>query len=165
MKLTQHMTNVIRPVIRLGGYIAAAAMMAIMLVTVLDVFLRYVFNRPLLGTIEITEYLMVVLCFLAIAFCALDRGHVTVDLVVQGLKRTWQTFYEILGYLLCLVLYVPMTFIYIPEAIDVQRGGEESEILGIPASPFYVVVIIGCALVTIVLLIELFNSIQRLKEK
>ena len=165
MKLVQQITNIIKPVIRFGGHISGVAMMAIILVTVLDVFLRYVFNRPILGTIEITEYLMVVLSFLAIASCAMDKGHVTVDLLFQRLKKRWKTIYEAFGFLLCLILYVPMTYVFIPEARNVALIDERSEILGIPAFPFYVVVIIGCALVTIVLLIELFNSLKRLTEK
>lgn len=164
MKLAQRLTKIIRPVIRTGGILAAVALVAIMLVTVLDVFLRYVFNRPLLGTIEITESLMVTLSFLAIASCAFDDGHVSVDLVVLLLKKKWKSVFHILGYILGLLLFVPMTYVFVPEAFSVWEGGEASEVLAIPSFPFYVFVIIGCAAVTIVLIIQLLNSIQRLRE-
>jgi TRAP-type C4-dicarboxylate transport system permease small subunit len=58
-----------------------------------------------------------------------------------------------------------MTLVYIPEAISVKNFGEESEVLAIPAFPFYIVVIIGCGLLTLVVMIELLKAIQRLTEK
>lgn len=164
MKLGLKMTNAIKPVIRIGGYIAAVVLAAMMLLTVLDVFLRYVFNRPILGGMEITEHMMLVLCFLAISYCATEGRHVKVDLLVARLKDRVQTIFAVIVYGLSLVLFIPMTLVYIPEAIVVQRFGEESEVLGIPAFPFYIVVIIGCGLLSIVLLVELIKSIERLLE-
>ena len=165
MKVGQQMTNIIRPVIRLGGYVAGVVLAAMMLLTVLDVFLRFVFNRPILGGMEITEYMMGVLSFLAISYCATEGRHVKVDLLVSRLKDKGQAIFAIIGCALSLMLFIPMTLVYIPEAIAVRYYGEQSEVLGIPAFPFYVVVIIGCGLLSIVLIVELVKSIERLTEK
>ena len=165
MKSAQPAANAIKTVIRIGGYIAVVALAVMMLLTVFDVFLRFVFNRPILGAMEITEYLMVTLSFLAIAYCAMEKGHVKVQLLVSRLKTRGRTILGIIGHVLSLVLCIPMTLVYIPEAVDVLRTGERSEVLGIPAFPFYIVVIIGCGLLTIVVLIALINSIKRLTLK
>lgn len=165
MKLAQQMTNIIKPIIRLGGYVAGVVLAAMMLLTVLDVFLRFVFNRPIRGGMEITEHMMGVLSFLAISYCATEGRHVKVDLLVSRLKDRGQTIFAIIGWALSLVLFIPMTLVYIPEAIDIQSYGEQSEVLNIPAFPFYIVVIIGCGLLSMVLLVELIKSIGRLAEK
>ena len=165
MNLSQHITHVARPVIRIGGYVAAITLAAMMLLTVLDVFLRFVFNRPILGGTEITEHMMVILSFFAIAYAAIEGIHVRVELLVKRLSRKAQAVFTIIGYVLSLVLCVPLTLVYIPEAIAVRSYGEESEVLAIPAFPFYVVVIIGCSLLTLVVIIELTKAIQRLTEK
>lgn len=165
MKITQQLESIIRWVARLGGYIAAVAIVAMMMVTVVDVVLRFFFNSPLMGSIEISEYIMVVLSFLAMAYCAIEGGHVTVDLVVSLLKKKTQIAWDVFGYVSGLVLFIPMTLVFIPEAIEVYQMGDESEVLYIPAFPFYIVVIVGCAFISLVLAIELVKSIQRLAEK
>lgn len=165
MNLGDRMTSVARPVIRIGGYIAALALAAMMLLTVTDVFLRFVFNRPILGCTEIAEHMMVVLSFLAIAYAAIEGIHVRVELLVKRLRKKAQALFAIIGFLLSLVLCIPLTLVYIPEAISVKNFGEESEVLAIPAFPFYVVVIIGCALLTVVVIIELIKAIQRFTGK
>lgn len=165
MKLGQQVANAAKPVIRIGGYIAAVTLAAMMLLTVLDVFLRFVFNRPILGGIEITEHMMVVLSFFAIAYAGIEGIHVKVELLVKRLQRKAREIFAIIGYVLSLALCIPLTLVYIPEAITVKNFGEESEVLAIPAFPFYVVVIIGCTLLTLVVFIELLKAIQRLAEK
>ena len=47
------------------GILAIAALLSIMLLTVADVFMRYVLNNPIVGSVELCEYLIVVAGFLA----------------------------------------------------------------------------------------------------
>jgi TRAP-type C4-dicarboxylate transport system permease small subunit len=41
------------------NYLGVGVLTIMMLLTVSDVLLRFVFNRPILGTLELTEYMMV----------------------------------------------------------------------------------------------------------
>lgn len=63
------------------GVAASLLLMAMMLLTVVDVVGRYVFNRPLAGAFEVTELLLVVLIFAGLPLVAYADGHVTMDFI------------------------------------------------------------------------------------
>jgi TRAP-type C4-dicarboxylate transport system permease small subunit len=154
-KVGHQIVKTINLLIRVGAYLAIVALVSMMLLTVCDVFLRYAFNCPILGGMEITESMMITLAFLAIAYCALEKGNVKMDILVSRLPSRGQVAFDIVGYILCLVLSIPMAWCYLTEAFDIQRLGQVSTILRIPAYPFYLVVFFGCTMLSIVLLIEL----------
>jgi len=52
-----------------------------MLLTCADVFLRYLFNAPIEGTLDLTQMLMVITVFFGLAYCGWTGGHVVVDLL------------------------------------------------------------------------------------
>lgn len=62
------------------GYVTAAVMFCLMLLTCVDVFGRYFLNRPLFGGFELTEMLLATLIFAGLPLVTLRNEHVTVDL-------------------------------------------------------------------------------------
>jgi TRAP-type C4-dicarboxylate transport system permease small subunit len=70
------------------GWVAAAALAAMMLLTVGDVLLRALFNRPVRGTLEIVELLLACTFFLALPAAFLRDEHIVVD-IVDGLAARW----------------------------------------------------------------------------
>ncbi|MCL4746393.1 MAG: TRAP transporter small permease [Burkholderiaceae bacterium] len=70
---------------RIGLFVAGFAFAAMMLVTVVDVVLRYAFNSPLSWSFElISSYLMVGAFFLAVSATQARRQHVFVDLLARN---------------------------------------------------------------------------------
>jgi TRAP-type C4-dicarboxylate transport system permease small subunit len=63
------------------GWLAAAFLAAMMLITVADVVLRAVFNRPIRGTLEIVELLLACTFFLALPAAFLRDENLVVDIV------------------------------------------------------------------------------------
>jgi TRAP-type C4-dicarboxylate transport system permease small subunit len=64
----------------LGGA-ASAILLAMMLLTVVDVVARYVFNRPLRGAFEITELMLVVLIFAGLPLVSYADEHAVMDFI------------------------------------------------------------------------------------
>lgn len=60
---------------------AAVVLAAIMMVSVVDVVGRYLANRPLPGSSEITEILMAVLIYAGLPVVSQRNAHITVDLL------------------------------------------------------------------------------------
>jgi TRAP-type C4-dicarboxylate transport system permease small subunit len=69
------------------GWVAAAALAAMMLVTVADVLLRAAANRPIRGTLEIVELLLACTFFLALPASFLRDEHLLVDLIDRPAGR------------------------------------------------------------------------------
>src|SRR6185436_17964678 len=70
------------------GWAASLALAAMMLVTVADVVLRAVLNRPLRGTLELVELLLACTFFLALPASFLREEHIVVD-IVDGWAPRW----------------------------------------------------------------------------
>jgi TRAP-type C4-dicarboxylate transport system permease small subunit len=60
---------------------ASAILMAMMLLTVVDVVARYAFNRPLRGAFEITELMLVVLIFAGLPLVSFTDEHAVMDFI------------------------------------------------------------------------------------
>lgn len=63
------------------GVASCLALFAMMLVTVVDVVGRQVFNHPLAGGTEITEVALVVITFLVYPVIAYRQRHIAIDIV------------------------------------------------------------------------------------
>ena len=68
--------------------LAAAATLAMLALTVADVFLRYVFARPIAASGEITQFLLGVVVFAGLILVSRDREHVVVSLLENFWNRT-----------------------------------------------------------------------------
>ncbi len=60
--------------------VAAAVLMALMVLTCMDVAGRYFFNSPVWGAFELTEMMLAALIFAGLPVVSLRNDHVTVDL-------------------------------------------------------------------------------------
>lgn len=69
-----------RAVVPLLGYLAAAVMLGLMLLTCADVVGRYFLNKPITGGFELTEVLLAALIFAGLPLVTLRADHITVDL-------------------------------------------------------------------------------------
>lgn len=63
------------------GFAAGAVLFAMMALTFVDVICRYLFNRSVPGSFEITEIMMAVLIFAGLPLVSRRDEHVSVDLI------------------------------------------------------------------------------------
>jgi TRAP-type transport system small permease protein len=63
------------------GIGASAILLAMMLLTVVDVIARYVFSRPVRGAFEVTELMLVVLIFAGLPLVSFSEEHAVMDFI------------------------------------------------------------------------------------
>ena len=63
------------------GVVASVILLAMMLLTFVDVVARYVFSRPLRGAFEVTELMLVVLIFAGLPLVSYADEHALMDFV------------------------------------------------------------------------------------
>jgi TRAP-type transport system small permease protein len=63
------------------GIAASAILLAMMLLTVVDVVARYVFSRPVRGAFEVTELMLVVLIFAGLPLVSFAEEHAVMDFI------------------------------------------------------------------------------------
>ena len=146
-----------RVVHRIGGFILAA----MMFLTAADVFLRYIFNRPISGAIELNENMLVMLVFFSIAYTAVQKGHVRVELLVARLPMKAQIIIDSLSGILALSLSILITWQSVALALEKVEQGLTTAVLFVPVYPFIFMAAFGAGLLSLVLLTDLIRSLRR----
>ena len=144
--------------------LGAIVLLMMMGLTTADVVGRYVFNAPILGVFELTEFMVLILIFSFLGYAQSHKSHVSVDLVVAFFPKKMQVWIELCNHALCLVLMALITWMGIERAIELREAGEASPNLGVPAYPFVFFLVVGCAVMCIEYvrdLIRLFGSRKR----
>jgi TRAP-type C4-dicarboxylate transport system permease small subunit len=140
--------------------VAVIALAALAAVTVFDVAGRYLFNKPLLGAIELSEFLMVFLSFGALALAELRNGHITVDFFVAALPERARALLDAAAALLGMMFW---GFVAWRAAVHAQRiweFGEVSANLLLPTWPFYLAVTVGCGLLSLALIGRVLRTLR-----
>ena len=134
---------------------------AMMLLTVSDVFLRYVFRKPILGTTEITESMMACLAFFALAWCATRNSHLEVDLLISRFSTRVQAVMDALTRLIGLVVVALIAWRNILEAMAVRELNLVSSLIKIPSFPFYYIISLGCGILCLVMVFQVIDNIRK----
>ncbi|MFT5180258.1 MAG: TRAP-type C4-dicarboxylate transport system permease small subunit [Alphaproteobacteria bacterium] len=78
----------------LDRFVALIVLPAIFLVVITDVFLRYVFNAPLIWGLEFNEWMLLMIFALAIPECTRQNGHIRMELVVANMPPRVQAAFD-----------------------------------------------------------------------
>jgi TRAP-type C4-dicarboxylate transport system permease small subunit len=115
--------------------VASAALVAMMLLTSADVFMRYLLNRPIIGTYDIVGLLGAVMAAFAMPYTMLKKGHVAVEILVQSLSRNKQLIIETIIHLLGISLFLVLVWQAIVLSRDMKAAGEVTPTLLLPFYP------------------------------
>jgi TRAP-type C4-dicarboxylate transport system permease small subunit len=131
-------------VAKLCGWLASIALAAMMLVTVADVVLRAVGNRPIRGVVEIVELLLTCTFFLALPAVFLRDENIVVDVLDNFLPKLVPLLKRIaaLGAVVMLALIVWQGWI---SAKDTLVFGDVTSDLSIPRIVYWVPLLVGIA--------------------
>lgn len=138
-----------------GGWV----LLLLMAYTVIDVVLRYVFNKPFSGSLEITEFAMSAIVFLGIAYCGWVGGHVAVDILERPLENPRLRFVPVILTFISGVLFVAIAWLTVDEALSTMS--RISNMMRWPHYPFQFIVALGSAMYAIVLFVQTARLLRR----
>lgn len=138
--------------LRLLAFFSGILILLLMLFTVIDVFLRYVFNAPFKSVYEFTEFVMAAIVFLGLAYTGWVGGHIAVDLFAKWLDRPGLRFLTAAISFVGAALFILIAYRASLETIDTID--QVSNRLAWPHYPFRFTVPIGSALLAIVLIVQ-----------
>jgi len=164
-KLHDWISGITNPLVGLLKGIAMGVLFIMMLLTASDVIFRYVFNRPIAGSIELTEFMMATMVSFGIAYCAVLGGHVSVDVVVSLLPKKTRTIIDTITTFLSLGLFLLITWQSVIYIKEVFHSGLESPVLLLPVYPYIGAVAIGFGALCLVLLLNFFQLLSKVVKK
>ena len=146
---------------RLAGYLATGILGLLMVLTVADV-IGYLFKAPIRGTTELSEFMMVTVIFMALAWCAVTRKHVRVDLIVSRFPPRVRTILDSITLLATLGIFGIITWRSFLESMAVY---DETSLLRLPHAPFYWIMTFGLALFSLAILVVLIENIAEARKR
>lgn len=144
---------------RLAHYLSTAIILALMLLTVVDVAGRYLLNRPLRGTFELTEFAMVLIVFLAFGYAQHKEDHVVIDLLYTRMPKLLQRFVYLLSSLISLVVVSLMAWQLYVYSGRMLAGNYTTAVLRIPLQPMVLVAAVGAGCLALALGSSLWKQI------
>ena len=158
-----------RKAIRIGiirlNKISQIAMVLMMFLTAADVILRYIFKSPILFAGEITELSLAVCVSLGLSFCAIEKNHVSVDILTGKLPKRVLAIFDCFTGLITIVFFILIVWRSFVHMDYFSSNRITTMTLLIPVYPFVGIVGIGFALFTLVLLMDLVDSVFGAFEK
>ena len=150
---------------RWTNVVGVAFLFVMICVTFVDVIMRYIFNHPFEGMWAITEVMMIVAIFLAVAHTQNEKGHVSVDAITSRLAPRARTVMEFITTLLGLGIFIVVDWRIIERTIwFASRGMCHSQLISIPSAPFAAIISLGCLSLSLLLLRDLLrNAVEALR--
>lgn len=163
-RLASRLSSYLNPLCRGLAHIASVTIFALMCLTVADVLMRKFLNQSILGTVELTELLMVVIVFFTLGFSEMKDAHIKVDIFTSRLKPRIRMLLDVITQFLAFLLFTLMTVSVLRHALSMQRVGELTQDLWIPKYPFLYLTALGCAVLSMTLLFRFLAFLsERLK--
>ncbi len=145
------------------SFLVCAIIVVITLAVCVNVIMRYVFNRPIIGVEEITEQLLLFITFLGTAWLLKNEGHVTVDFVVIRLSPRTQAILTIISSLFGVLISLAFTWYGTKVAwANFVKGAYFSTILELPKAPFFAVIPLGSFFLLVQFLRRIVNTVQKM---
>jgi len=158
-KAARAIEKVVKPVTGLVNGVGQVCLVAMMLLIVADVALRYAFDLPIAASSEVVEFLLVILVFFGLANTQFAKRHLSIDLVVSRLSPGTRAVFASATQLLCLFGFSLITWRAIIQAESFRATGTTSGVLFMPLHPFLWVLAFGSALFCLAFLVSLLDSL------
>lgn len=127
-------TSALRPE-RMLELLAAALLFAMMVLTFVDVVLRYLFNAPIRGSFEVSETMMAVLIFAGLPMVSRQGEHIAIDSVVRVLPPLFKRLSALIVQLGCAAALVGMAWLLWLKAARFAGAGDVTQTLKLPIAP------------------------------
>jgi TRAP-type C4-dicarboxylate transport system permease small subunit len=148
----------------LGGFFAGWLVPLMMMLVVVDVFMRYVMNRPLMVSDEISAYMLVALSFFGLAYTWREKGHVRVEIFVKWLPPGIYGRVRLLGLVLTLIFMIEMDLAaYKMVAYALQMNLRSSTWLMFPLFWPQLTVLIGFVMLTLLLVVDIARAAVKVR--
>jgi len=145
---------------RLFEPLVSIALFFMMVLTFFDVIGRYLFNSPIIGALELTEFSMAIVIFLGLVLLTSQEGHVTVDLIDNFVPDKIKPIQKIIINLINLAVMFVISWQLWIKAGDAAGYGDRTEYLMMPLSPLIFFMSIMTGIAGLILFFIMINALK-----
>ena len=141
------------------NWIAAAALVFMMLLTVIDVIGRF-FKAPIPGTYELVAFTGGAVIALALPYTSVEKGHIAVEVLVQKFPWLARVIINAINAFVGALLFAVVSWQCLVYAGSMKASAQVSLTIKMPIHPFIYGIAAGCALLSVVLFIECISQLR-----
>lgn len=130
---------------------------ALVALTVVAVFMRYVIGKPFGWTEEIQMMLLVWSVFSGASIAFRERGHIAIDLLTNALPEKIQRGVEVIVWILVMISLCLIFKLELDRTMKFLSSGQTTTMLKIPKFYIYGVVVVSCGMMVVN---HVFNGIE-----
>jgi TRAP-type C4-dicarboxylate transport system permease small subunit len=148
----------------LGGILSGWLVPFMMILVVVEVFTRYVLNRPLMVADEVSAYMLVALSFLGLAYTWRQGGHVRISILVSRLPKKaagWVRLGALIAVLLFMLEMDRAAYKMVVYAL--QMNMRSSTFLMIPLFWPQLPIFVGFVLLTLMIFVDIVRAAQKIR--
>jgi TRAP-type C4-dicarboxylate transport system permease small subunit len=138
------------------SYFALAMVAVIGLFLSADVFMRFAFNRPIVGALEISQMFMSGLV-LVFPRCALEARHLNITFVLEFFPKKFQEVANFIVLLLSLFVSFMLAWQSASTAVYLKQVGRTYSLIRVPYYPFYWVMTAGFVVLSLAIIALLLS--------
>ena len=159
----KRLTGFVKRVSSILDKLAGIFIFSVMLLIVINIILRTVFNKPILGTYELVGFLTAMGVGLALANCALQNGHIAVGFIMDRFPKKIRAITDIFVNTTSLIFWAAAVWYLGRYGQAMKMKGLVSPSAEIPVYPFIYLVGFGVLGLCMVLLFRLLVSVREVK--
>lgn len=115
------------------AFLAAVLIIFAMVLVSAEVIFRYFLHAPIIWAFEVTEWILLFICFLGAAWLLKKEGHVKVELLTDRLKPKTQALFGIISSVMGITICLFFVWYGLLVAVDYfQRGVYDPTVLELP---------------------------------
>jgi TRAP-type transport system small permease protein len=145
--------------------IAMLSLLGFMLLGTANVIGRFVFNSPIIGSIEFSGIMMAGSFLLALASTQARKQHIAVTDLVNRFPPKWRQILEFAALFIGLVLFGLMTWLSSILVKTLWIQGEQIPTVRIPVAPFRILLPLGAFVLCLELIRQMAHLIIDMKKR
>ena len=156
-----HAIDLIDRVVRFVAFwIGGFFLLALTVITVVDVTLRSAFNSPIFGGQDIAQLFMIMVVCCSVAYSGRSGGQVAVELFDSFGSERGMRWIGITIKMISVAMLGVLSWHLVISGLDAHEFGEATLTLEISFGPFFIILAVGIALYLLVLMADIYLLIQ-----
>ena len=148
-------------VTRFINAIGVCCLACMMMLITADVFLRFFFNLPIEGSLEMIRFILVLTILFGIPYATARKQHITIDIITSKLSAKTRSVQESIVLLIALIFSIIVIWRTTLFAMKQYKINWITVVLEMPYYPFILAVAFGFALMACVFCIQLLRNIEQ----
>ena len=159
INIVHHAKKVMDKVNLVLAFICGALVFFYMFLVAANITGRYIFNRPIDGTLEIGQLVLASVIFFSLAYTQKEDAHIRVTAVLKMLPQRWQNRFESAILVIGFLVMILMAWRAFPFAMESLRMREVHMSVDVPIWPTKFIFFLGWSILGLEFLLEFLKRI------